>query len=111
MWIFTTTGFYSVNRTPDGKRLQLRARVAADLDNFREKYCPDLGETIELPYTDYQFRAEVDSRHLGDALAAAVEDVDYKNFKNSVEDKSGDRHHAYMDVWEALYSHLGRRSG
>lgn len=109
MWVFTTTGFYSINRTPDGERLQLRARVREDLDKFRERYCPSLGETLEIEGTDYPFRAEVDERFLSAALVVAVTDIDYHNFKRAVEDKSLERANAYRDVWSALYRHLDPR--
>jgi len=106
MWVFTTQGFYSINRTPDGERLQLRARVREDIDKFREKYCPSLGETIELGGTDYRYRAEASERALAAAMVLVVTDVNYQDFKNAVEDRRLGRHNAYLGVWKILRQYL-----
>lgn len=110
MWLFTTTGFYSINRAPGGERLQLRARRAEDLDRFRERWCPALSETKAIEGTDYQFRAEVEPGPLGAAIMMAVHEIDYKNFKDAVGHDDSARSLAYLDVWSALLR-LGDRRG
>ena len=44
MWLFTTSGFYSIVTAGEfGEQLQVRVRCAADLDRLRETHLPGLG--------------------------------------------------------------------
>ena len=104
MWIFTPQGFYSVVDTHDRVgQLCVRSRDAADLDNLRDVYLPELGETIVGAGTDYPFRAYVDRGALANAMWQIAMDVNYDNFKNEVARVQGyDRAHVYSGVWHQM---------
>ena len=106
MWLFTTSGFYSVVQKPwdkDSGTLTVRARVAADLDRLRTGILPSLGPTVEDPDADYRFRAQAAQEAVALAVAQAVRDLDYSNFKSAVADVQGRaRASIYHDVWEAV---------
>lgn len=109
MWLFTTKGFYSIHEVEDGvELLEIRSRQAVDIDNFREHYCPLLGETVFVAHADYQYRATALRELIVVGVASVARDIDYGNFKNSVEDTSRDQ--TYMDVWSAVYRGLDERS-
>ncbi len=105
MWLFTTSGFYSVVEKPWDRKagtLTVRARVAADLDRLRQGPLPALGPTVESPDADYRFRAQAPREAVALAVAALVRDLDYDNFKAAVGRRQGtDREHAYHGVWHA----------
>jgi hypothetical protein len=105
MWLFTTIGFFSVVEKPlagaEGK-LQVRARVAADLDALREKYMPELSATQATPKGDYKFRAAISHADFARGLAKLAEDIHYSNFKSAVGKAQGaEREHVYHNVWSA----------
>ncbi len=105
MWLFTTSGFYSVVEKPWDRKtgtLTVRARVAADLDRLRQGPLPALGPTIEKPDTDYRFRAQAPREAVALAVAALVRDLDYDNFKSAVGRTQGHtRERLYHGVWSA----------
>lgn len=111
MWVFTTFGFFSIHvptfpeRQPHVR--EVRARQWIDLEHFRDRYCPGLGPTIETPHSDYPYRAQVDAVMLADAMAAIVKDLQYSNFKDTVEDQQ--RHGSYLNVWAELREGLDPR--
>jgi hypothetical protein len=93
----------------DDKVLQVRARRKVDLDRLRDKYMKDdLGESISLPYTDYEWRAYCTLEAWGRALALIAEDIDYVKFKETAEKVWDDHelHGAYLKVWSTLFSHF-----
>jgi hypothetical protein len=70
MWIFTTgAGFISVVQKEGESGLCLRARVAADLDAFRERYCPSLSPTTAFGGGDYECRAWASHAAVAEALS------------------------------------------
>lgn len=106
MWLFTTRGFFSVvQKWDDPAQVQVRARIAADLDELREA-CPALGATIQLKNTDYPYRAIVSKEALGEAVKKlVVEQLDYTNFKATVEKRQGrPREELYSRVWGEMYN-------
>jgi hypothetical protein len=108
MWLLTKFGFYSVVQKPGEDVLTVRARVRGDLDALRERYLPELGETIETPKADYGYRALVSHAAFGEALGRIGADIDYPNFKNAVRDAMGAaRAKVYGEVWSVLFR-LGR---
>jgi hypothetical protein len=115
MWLFTTIGFYSIVEKPlDGKpgALQVRARVAGDLEALREKYLPELSETVATPHGDYKFRAAISHADFARGLAALAQDLHYDNFKSAVGREQGyEREHVYHGVWSATMQleHLKKR--
>ena len=58
---------------------------------------------MENPYADYRFRAWLPRSEVSQALSHYGDDLDYQNFKNSVEDK--DRIRPLMRVWTTMHEH------
>jgi hypothetical protein len=87
----------------DNRVIQVRSRRKIDLDRLRALYMPDLGETIRLPNTDYQYRAYCTRRDLADALALIAMDIDYLKFKDTPKQKLKDYAltNAYNKIWHA----------
>ncbi len=105
MWLFTTSGFYSIVEKPWDRKtgtLTVRARVAADLDRLRADALPALGPTVESPGADYRFRAQAPREAVALAMARLARDLDYDNFKSAVGRAQGrEREHLYHGVWSA----------
>lgn len=110
MWLFLPCGFFSVVQRAGETDLQVRARVAEDLEALRQ-YCPQLGPTIRTPQADYAYRALVSHEAWSMALAAIARTIHYPNFKNAVYQRQGARRAAlYGRVWSILLElqrHLG----
>jgi hypothetical protein len=106
MWLVTTFGFYSVVRKPwdrDRDTLTVRARAREDLETLKGRYLPTLGEIAEDESADYRFRAQAPREDVAKALAEAVGDIDYDNFKNEVAKKQGHgRADLYHELWDTL---------
>jgi hypothetical protein len=103
MWLFTNIGFFSVVQKPNTTFLTLRARVAADLDNLRQKFMPGLSATATQGGTDYPYRATLTHAEFAAGLAKMGQDIHYGNFKNEVARQMGpERSHVYHKVWEDL---------
>lgn len=105
MWIFLArAGYFSVvvrDGHPD--QLVVRARDADDLKRLKKFYLPTLGETIRLKGRDYPARAYATKKAFSAALALAVEDIDFRNFKAETARAMGaDREAIYHEVWRAL---------
>jgi len=105
MWLFATSGFYSIVEKPwdrDTGTLTVRARVASDLDRLRAGPLPQLGPTVEDKDADYRFRAQAPREAVALAAAKLVRDLDYDNFKSAVGRRQGSkREHIYHGVWSA----------
>lgn len=105
MWLFTTSGFYSIVEKPwdrDTGTLTVRARVAADLEHLRKGSLPELGPTVEDPTADYRFRAQAPREAVALAMARLARDLDYDNFKSAVGRRQGHRRaDIYHRVWGA----------
>ncbi len=96
MWIFLNDAALSVvEDRADPKRLLVRSRVKGDIQTALP-----LADVFEDLEADYRYRAFVPREDLKDALARAVDGIDYANFKGSVKQRR--RHLAYMDVWGAM---------
>lgn len=107
MWLFATSGFYSVVQKPGEKRLTVRARVRSDLDRLRQKYMPELSETYADVGTDYRYRAFIDHGAFGRGLARVGQDLHYANFKGEVARTQTSRRAAvYSNAWTALWELL-----
>ncbi len=101
MWIFLNNAFLSiVDKGGDGTTLLVRARKAGDI----KRVFPCARVEVS-PRNDYRFRARVDREQLAQAMAEAVRQITYPNFKGSVGEHH--RHEAYMDVWHAMYRFQG----
>lgn len=103
MWIFTTSGFYSIvsdQQTP-GNAL-VRARVRQDLEAFCAR--TDAPDPVETRDRDYRFRTSVSYATLAADLAAQAEAIDYPNFKNEVAARQGhDRAERYERIWWIMH--------
>jgi hypothetical protein len=99
MWIFLNNAFLSVvdKDDPTGSTLLVRARRSGDI----EAAFPG-AEVIEGAGTDYKFRTRIGREQVALAIADQIRGIGYGNFKGSVKDD--DRHHAYMRVWDEMYS-------
>lgn len=99
MWIFFTDAFLSiVDKDGDGSTLLVRARRAGEI----ERIFPEASVTMGAG-TDYAYRARLPRERVAEAVAEAVRDIDYPNFKSEVEQP--DRHDAYMNVWSVMFDY------
>lgn len=99
MWIFLNDAFLSiVDKGGEDGTLLVRARRRGDL----ERVFPGAA-VAETPRNDYRFRARVPRGAVAEALAAAVRDLRYPNFKGSVQDSA--RHEAYLGVWRVMHGY------
>lgn len=96
MWIALNNAFLSIvaHRTKPGVLL-VRARLPGDI----ERVFPE-ASTFEDKHADYRYRAEIPRGDVGAALSAAVQAIDYDNFKASVPEP--ERHAAYLKVWSVM---------
>lgn len=93
MWVCLNDAFLSVVAKECGPdELLVRARRPGDI----ESVFPE-AKVKKSTSTDYAFRAVIKRAHVAQALAEAVMEVDYDNFKNSVADD--DLHDAYGAFW------------
>ena len=53
VWLLIPEGFFSIVHKDDEDELCVRSRVAADLEQLRNRYLPSLSETVETPGADY----------------------------------------------------------
>ena len=96
MWIFLNNSFLSIVAHRDKSNyLLVRARRAGDI----EAVFPS-ASTWEDAKADYRFRAEIAREDVSAALARAAEEIDYPNFKASVEER--ELHDAYLQVWGVM---------
>lgn len=103
MWIFTTSGFFSIVRKPGSDLLTVRARAKGDLEALRTAHLPELGPTQTNGGTDYPFRATVAPEAFAAALGKLALGITYPNFKDAVAKVQGPaRSRAYHKVWAAL---------
>jgi len=103
MWIFLPFGFFSITKSKLNEQMQVRARVREDLDELRGRFLPELGPTVLKAGTDYPYRAFVDKQPLAVAMARIALDIDYSNFKQTVEQRQGlARELLYSRVWSVM---------
>lgn len=105
MWVFVArAGYFSaVERDGHSDQLVVRARDREDLVRLRKLYLPELGEILDLEGTDYPVRAYTTKRAFSAALAKAVEDITFSNFKAESERTLGKtRASIYGEVWRVL---------
>lgn len=92
----------------DNRLIQVRAREVSHLIRLRDRYLPDLGEIIEMPNTDYEYRAYCTHEQLANALAAMAMDIDYVKSKDqAVKQYNDDKLYRVNNaVWGTLYRML-----
>jgi hypothetical protein len=93
MWIYLNDSFLSIVRHRDKPQfLMVRARREGDI----EKVFPDA--TVErTPTADYHYRTTLHEHVVSGVMSARIENIDYDNFKDSVEDK--ERSDVYHQLW------------
>ena len=97
MWIFLNDSFLSIIAADDADHLVVRARRRGDIRRVFGNHVRE----VSMPGRDYAYRATLPRGAVMAEIAKAIADIDYTNFKDSVEDN--DRHDAYLDVWEAMF--------
>lgn len=96
MWIITSNAFLSVvDKCPDRSKLVVRSRRAGHI----EAVFPD-ADVIRDASGDYLFRAFIKREEVAAAMAKAVMDINYPNFKNSIKDHT--HHRAAHDIWHIM---------
>lgn len=111
MWIFLArAGYFSVVvREGHPDQLVVRARDADDLRRLKQFYLPSLGTTLRLKGRDYPARAFTSKKAFSEALALAVEEIAFQNFKSETARAIGpEREAVYHDVWRVLRFGLQR---
>jgi len=104
MWIFTKNAFLSIvsdRENVNGDRLLVRARRAGDIENVFED-----AKVFSAAGSDYAFRAWINRDVVANAMLNEVQNIDYDNFKNAIEDN--DYHNAALDVWFVMNDYQGR---
>jgi hypothetical protein len=92
MWIFTSSAFLSiVEDQEDSRWLVVRTRLRGDI----ERLFP--GAHIDEDGSDYRFRTWLRRSTVTRAIAGAIADIDYDNFKASIKDRR--RHEPYLRIW------------
>ena len=96
MWICLNKAFLSVvQNRDDPNTLLVRARVAGHI----QQVFPE-AKVFTDSKADYLYRAFIGRKAVAQAVAASIEDIDYDNFKDSVDDDQ--LHVAYMKVWGVM---------
>ena len=105
MWLFSTSGFFSIVRDDRDHSLHhIRARTLDDLDNLRALVPALPRPVISHPGSDYRCRILCPSVLLPDVLAALGRGIHYPNFKSEVGRHPGqqDKLPAYHKIWSVM---------
>lgn len=123
MWVCTPFGILMPALRPektieagDDRKIQVRARHREYLDLFRDNYCADLGESINFPDQDYQWKAYCTHDALALAMARLSLEIDYvkfkpTTFKSGLPAKLADQlHSCYNSIWGTMLTHGDKTS-
>jgi hypothetical protein len=114
MWICTPFGILMPAVRPakhipegDNRTMQVRARQREYLDLFRKHYCPELGESINFPNQDYQWKAYCTPEQLAAAMGKLMLAIDFEKFKPETFNPRwglstalrGELHSCYNSMW------------
>lgn len=110
MWLALPDCFLSVVDQPEwtaGDQLVVRARRRVDLEQLLAR-CqaaadvddPPPGPILETPDADYRWRINVDRTLLAKVAGAAVQAIDYPNFKATTTDR--ELHDALLGCWSSM---------
>lgn len=77
----------------------VRARVEGDLENV---FGSDK-KVIVTDDSDYRFRLFLDQEYVKNVIANRIENINYPNFKNSINKTDYERKRYYTDVWGVMY--------
>lgn len=108
MWVFTSNGAISIVEDQLNQSCVLaRSRVKKHLACFLPKY---LHKRIEYtPGHDYHYRIQLQKEMFSEIMADHALNIDYGNFKNSVEDD--DFHEICSTVWWTMFQKYGGYGG
>lgn len=104
MWIMSNTGFLSIvahRELPD--TLLVRARRTGEIESIFPN-----AQTLRTPDADYLFRAVISRNEVAQVIAQQLHDINYDNFKNSVQDPR--LHDAYFDTWSVMHHYQSENS-
>jgi len=100
MWIFMNDAFFSVVKDRDIEDgVVVRARVGGDL----EKVFGEQHKVIETSDSDYRFRMFLNQEYVSKVVADRISNINYPNFKNSIDKKDTARKSHYTRVWGVMY--------
>jgi hypothetical protein len=108
MWIFTNIGFFSVVQKPEDVSddvLTVRARRKEDLQRLG-KYV-NVGDIIETPHADYEYRVRIFKPDFYFAISDIIDAIDYSNFKDSVLNKLGKKYYEVCSAAWYVFRRLG----
>lgn len=98
MWIFMNDSMLSiVEDFGDPEQFVVRARIKGDIENV----FPDAVVEDKIG-TDYKFRTFLPRQVVVDAITKRLNNIDYFNFKSSVDIYDYERSNAYHDVWASM---------
>lgn len=98
MWIFCNDSMMSIVADKDNpNKLLVRARIAGDI----ERVFPD-AEVFESWTSDYNFRAYINRDIVADTISDRLFDIEYTNFKDSIDKTESARKSAYLSVWSIM---------
>ena len=104
MWLYISGGFLSIVAHRDQPmHLLVRARHPDHIEAF----LPGLAVTV-MPEADYPFRVVAHRTVVQRALIHYVMNMDYDNFKNSIDDRA--YHDTCVEVWRTMWA-FGHREG
>ena len=106
MWLFTNHGFYSIVKILDTnpEEFWIRSRRKEHLTTYFSE------ERIICTHaTDYQYRVTINKEELIDIFSHLPQEIDYTNFKDSIQDK--ELKDAAHYVWHDIYGVLDERKG
>jgi hypothetical protein len=108
MWLYLKTGFYSIvyKHPCKEKEVLVRTRCKDDIDKLQSQLKENYhfgGNVICTPKADYAYRMIVPKEVFALFMATAIMDLNYDNFKNTIQGKDYQRHDAYLRCWEAMY--------
>ena len=106
MWVFTNHGFYSIVKILDTnpEEFWIRSRRKEHLTTYFSE------ERIICTHaTDYQYRVTINKEELIDIFTHLPQEIDYTNFKDSIQDK--ELKDAAHYVWHDIFGVLDERKG
>ena len=96
MWLMLSDCYLSiVAKDCRPEELMVRARRNGDIEK-----CFPAAKVTRSTKGDYLYRAVISRNEIAGAVAAAIQDIDYPNFKGNVEDDA--LHGAYLKVWSVM---------
>ncbi len=103
MWLFTQKGFLSIVRHSDKPNILIvRSRFQGHIQRVFPKAI-----VTEDTGTDYQYRAQINLKEVSRVIARLVSQIDYPNFKNSL--NMNDEN--YVNCCFDVYNSVARNSG